>query len=496
MYAVLHPPNFSTQAAAKSQPELRRLPFALLDGEAPFERVYAANKAARLLGVEIGMTRLQVESFAEVVIRPRAIDDETSAQLSLHEIACQFSPRIEYVDRYSGTYALDIQGMGRLFADSAQLANKLRHRIMAAGFVANVAVASNFHTAVCLACAHQGVSVTPSGEEAAAMAGLPLHVLGLEPEQEATFSMWGIRTCGELAAREEKSLIARIGQPGRRLHALARGTWSHLMLPMEPSFEAGLVEHIELDFPVEILESLLFVLSRMTDALLVRAKEKARAIALLRVVLLLDDKTRYERIVRPALPLQDTPTLLKLMQLDLEMHPPQAAIVGLELHAQSAPPHRAQHGLFLPQAPEPGRLEILLARLRKLLGEERVGSPELTDDHRPNAFRVVPFQPPVPLPAKGALGKEALTAFRVCRPPQGITVMLQGDSPFRVFYEGQRYSVLEVAGPWRVNGQWWSKDKWSRDEWDVRLCADSLERVSRIAFDPRTQRWYMQGTYD
>ena len=61
--------------------------------------------------------------------------------------------------------------------------------------------------------------------------------------------------------------------------------------------------------------------------------------------------------------------MLKLLQLDLETHPPGAAILGLVLHAHSAAPYRAQHGLFLPQSPEPGILEVTLARLRKLLGE-------------------------------------------------------------------------------------------------------------------------------
>src|ERR1700735_159195 len=134
----------------------------------------------------------------------------------------------------------------------------------------------------------------------------------------------------------------------------------------------------------------------MTTAVLERVRGKARAIAALRVVLRLDGGAQHERTVRPALPLQDTATLLKLLQLDLETHPPSAGILSLELHAQSAAPYRAQHGLFLPQAPEPGLLEVTLARLRKLLGEERVGSVELRDDHRPNAFRMIPFAPPPP----------------------------------------------------------------------------------------------------
>jgi protein ImuB len=264
---------------------------------------------------------------------------------------------------------------------------------------------------------------------------------------------------------------------------------------VEPSFEDSLVERTELDFPVEALESLLFLLRRMTDALLERVKSKARAIASLRLVLKLDGGRQHERVVRPALPLQDTPTLLKLLQLDLETHRPGGATVGLELHAQSAAPHRAQHGLFLPQAPEPARLEVLLARLQKLLGEQRVGSPELTDDHRPNAFRMIPFVPPPPAKRE----KPSLsvpTALRVCRPPQAIGVVLSGRAPTRVFWEGQGYAVREIAGPWRVSGQWWSQANWCREEWDVRLATDSSERVCRIAFDPRSRCWYVQGTYD
>ncbi len=495
MYAVLHPPNFYAQAAAHPRPELRKRPFALLDGEPPAEFVIAANKAARALGVEEGMTRLQAESFPEVAALSRTPADEASAHTILHNVVCLFSPRIEHVEIYPGTYALDIDGMNRLYGDTAQLAARLRKRTMAAGFLANVAVAENFHAAVCLALGRAGVSVAVSGHEAEALRNLPVPVLPLEPEQEQTLRSWGIRTCGELAALLETDLIARIGQSGKKLHALARGAWPHLIFPMEPSFEDGLSERMELDHPVEELEPLLFLLSRMTDGLLGRVKEKALAIASLRVVLHLDGNKLHERIVRPALPLQDKPTLLKLLQLDLETHPPSAAILRLELHAQSAAPYRAQHGLFLPQAPEPGRLEVTLAHLKKLLGDERVGSVELKDDTRPNAFRMVPFAPPPPAKSE----KQSLsvpTALRVSRPPQAVGVVLTDSRPTRIFWDGQRYAVREIAGPWRVSGQWWSEANWCREEWDVRLTAETAERICRIAFDPRSRCWYVQGTYD
>jgi protein ImuB len=495
MYAVLHPPNFFAQAAAHERPELRKRPFAVLDGEPPGETVFAANTAARVLGIEVGMTKLQAQSLPEIVALPRVVNHENAAHTILHGIACAFSPRIESVASRPGTYALDIRGMNILFGDATQLATKLRQRIMAAGFLSNVAVAENFDAAACIAYGRPGVSVVPVGCEANALADLPLSVLNLEPGHLATFEAWGIRTCAELAGLAETDLITRLGQAGKKLHALARGDWPHLMFPIEPSFELGLIERMELECPIDDLERLLFLLSRMTTALLERVRSKARAIASLRVILKLDGGKQHERIVRPALPLQDTPTLLKLLQLDLDTHPPNSAILAVELHAHSGAPYRAQHGLFLPQAPEAGQIEVLLARLRKLLGEQRVGSPELTDDHRPNAFRMIPFVPPPP--AKDEKPSLSVpTALRVFRPPQQVGVALTGVTPTCVFWDGLKYIVREIAGPWRVSGQWWSEANWCREEWDVRLATDSAERICRIAFDPRSRCWYMQGTYD
>ena len=103
MYAVFHPPNFPAQAAAHERPELRKCPFVLLDGEPSAETVFAANKAARALGVEVGMSRLQAESFPEVISLPRIREREKAAHTTLYTIARMFSPRIEYVEEHPGT---------------------------------------------------------------------------------------------------------------------------------------------------------------------------------------------------------------------------------------------------------------------------------------------------------------------------------------------------------------------------------------------------------
>jgi protein ImuB len=133
--------------------------------------------------------------------------------------------------------------------------------------------------------------------------------------------------------------------------------------------------------------------------------------------------------------------------------------------------------------------------LRKLLGEDRVGSPELVDDHRPNAFRMAPFAPPAPRPIERP-SRSVPVALRVNRPPQVINVQLANERPVRVCWNSVTYTIREAAGPEHISGQWWDRAGWSRAEWDVRLTTDTTERLCRIAFDPGSRCWYVQGTYD
>ena len=68
------------------------------------------------------------------------------------------------------------------------------------------------------------------------------------------------------------------------------------------------------------------------------------------------------------------------------------AVIGVTINCEPVKPRLLQTGLFIPLAPEPEKLELTLARLAKLVGAENIGSPELLDTHRPDAFRVKRFE--------------------------------------------------------------------------------------------------------
>jgi protein ImuB len=505
-YACLVAQNFPLQALLRLRPELQLKPVAVLDGEPPFEQVCSLNGGALTLGVAPGMTRLEMEMFPTALVLLRSPAQEAAARAALLQCAGAFSPRVEDQSN-DGCFlcVIDIAGMETLFGSPDALGERLLQRTQALCVRASVAISSNFQAARCLALAlassigkRTGVRVVPRGMEGAALDSLPLTVLDLSPEHAETFSMWGITTLGALANLKETELIARLGQAGKELRLLARGESPHLFSAMESGFV--LEEHMELDSPVELLDSLLFIIGVMLDQLIVRAQSRILALASITLDLALEDGSSHTRTVRPALPNHDRKLWLKLIHLDLQAHPPQAAILGLTLHAQPGSTSKVQLGLFSPQVPEPMRLDVTLARIRSIVGDGCVGHAVLKDTHRPDAFRVEPFSVSTS-PALEAKPERQRVAMRQLRPAEVVTVTVRDRQPDSFIFREKRYQVEHAYGPWSSAGDWWRPTLWSFEQWD--LVARAQDAAPHAAWlcccltrDLTQERWQVEALYD
>ena len=220
-----------------------------------------------------------------------------------------------------------------MFGSAEQYARKLKSELEAASFPCSVATCSNGEASLLLARSHTGVICVQTHELAKRLAPLPISLLRCDEATLTVFTRWGVRTLGELAALPETSLISRIGQQARRLQRLARGTEDHLLVPEEA--DLVLSETATLDTPLVLLDSLLFVASPMLERIMRRAIERAYALRSLTLSLQLEKAPAYERHIRPAIATQNRELLLKLLNLDLRSHPPQAAILGVTLTAEA-----------------------------------------------------------------------------------------------------------------------------------------------------------------
>ncbi len=318
------------------------------------------------------MTKLECETIAGLHRLARSEEMEASARAVLLECAAQFSPRIEAVQAGMDCgCVLDITGTERLFGAPAVLAGRLKDALATAGLRAAVAVSGNFHTARLKAATTRGVTLVPAGHEAIALSRLPVEVLQLPNETAETLAIWGIRTLGELAALPEADLVARLGQQARDWRKLAWGELEHAFQPRKSGFRSKSIARLRPQ--VEQIDSLLFVAARMIDCLATRAAGRALSLASLRVTMRLEAGGAYERTIRPALPTVDRKFLLK--PLELEVARASSAGGGARAYAErdAGTGKQGATGLFAPQTPEPTRLDVTLARLKAIVGEDRVG---------------------------------------------------------------------------------------------------------------------------
>ena len=544
MFACIYIPNFPIAAALRAEPELQAYAVAIFEGKSPLEKIIAVNENAAELGIAPGMSKAQGELCSELALRQRSPLHESSTHSALIDCAQSFSPYVE--DSACDTVLLDLTGMESLLGSVPQISRAIFERAAALGLRANVSAASNPEAALLAARGFSGITVIPFGREANHLGPLPVSVLFAErldadKKEETndlleTLERWGIRNLRSLAALPEVALSERLGQHGLHLQQLARGGALRTLTPVEAPliFE----EAVELEHPVTLLEPLAFLLNRLLEHVCTRLASRALATQELRLTFELSNLTGidddYENIGIPSesdgsvatqtasqivasrqtkftrklslpLPMLDAKVFLKLLQLDLNAHPPGAPIIKIHLAAEPARPRSAQGGLFLPPAPEPEKLELTLARIAGIVGENRVGALELLDTHHPEGFRMRRFVAEV---ARKTLQKQtpdsseaqaAITALRRLRPPLRMNVLLENGQPARLNCPKKKEvqgEVLWKAGPWRSSGDWWERDAWSRDEWDLAVRNGDTVSFYRLIHDLLGGGWFIEGTYD
>ena len=543
-FACIYVPNFSIAAALRAEPELHAHPVAIFEGKPPLEKIIAVNERAQQLGISCGMPKAQAELCSELALRPRSALHESSAHSALLDCAQSFSPTVE--DSASDTVLLNLSGMESLLGSIPKISRAIADRAAALGLSASIASASNPDAALLAARGFPGVTVIPSGKEAEQLGSLPTNVLfhdHLEGDEKKsadslleTLDRWGIRNLRALAALPEIALTERLGQQGLHLQQLARGAVCRTLIPVEapPIFE----EAIELEHPIVLLEPLAFLMNRLLEQLCARLGSRALSTQELRLTLELSNLTgvedEFENLGLPSesdgtsdihvrtqvikerhtqftrklslpLPMLDAKVFLKLLQLDLNAHPPGAPIMKIHIAAEPARPRSAQGGLFLPPAPEPEKLELTLARIAGIVGEQKVGAVELLDTHHPEGFRMRRFVAEVArkIPQKktpdAAEAQSAVTALRRLRPPVRANVTLENGQPVRLVCPKKKEmqgEVLWKAGPWRFSGDWWEREAWSRDEWDLAVRNGEAISFYRLIHDLLGGGWFVEGMYD
>lgn len=471
------------------------------------------------------------------------------------DVAREFSPRIEACGPRE--VSLDLAGLSRLFGDARTIAHEVRRTAADRGLRVRVAIAGSRMAARLLVRHRAGLTVIEPGTEAPALADLPIDLLAavasapaspavpvsragvvarlMDPGAEAqvraareqaaqaetlrrTLRQWGLRTLGEVAALPPDQVAARLGQAGVEWQRLARGEDPRPLVPAVP--EERFEQALDLEWPIEGLEPLSFVLGRLMEPLSAHLERRDRGAAVLYVRLHLVTKDVHARTLQLPTPMRDARTLRTLALLDLESHPPAAAIDRVAVAVDPTPGRIVQYSLLTRPLPAPEQISTLMARLGALMGDDRCGSPMPVDSWRPGAFAMKAFAPTDDVPASHAgavLAAPPVTALRRYRHPVPARVVIEHDAPVRVTTDRRGLPggrVMQASGPWRTSGGWWEDaaptasatapspssaplssaiSAWDRDEWDVTLGDGATYRVFR---QRGADAWFVDGLVD
>ncbi|MDQ6733336.1 MAG: hypothetical protein M3Z35_04340, partial [Nitrospirota bacterium] len=420
----------------------------------------------------------------------------------LLHLALEFSPAVEKTS--NDTVVFSIDPLRRLIGSPHQIASEICRLGYERNLKANLAIASNPDTAILLARSFAGVILVTPGEESFKLGPLPLtclfmHDASVNPELLDILNRWGLKTCEDLAALPDSGIAERLGQSGIYLQNLACGKINR---PLRVStVETNYEERMNLEHSISLLEPLLFLLGRVLSELCGRLRSQSRAARALGARFELEEGKEYRCELEFPVPLLESSTMLKLLQLHLERHLPNAPIVAFTLRVEPAGLRRVQHGLFFPPTPDADKLQVTLARIERMVGRENVGTAVLLNTHRPDGFQMAALNASsiqndpktISMKAQTKQPQMLQLAIRLFRPALQAHVRVAGITPKSVVAQGVKGKVIQSAGPWKTSGEWWAPTSWVHEEWDVALDDGALYR---IYCESQNREWYVHGIYD
>jgi protein ImuB len=455
-------------------------------------RVVDCSLPAAALGVRTGMTLVQAQAVAN---EARTVVDDRERDAAI------WSGVLEALDAASPL--IEDAGWGRAFLEMHGIEGGATGWIGAvrnalAGFDLPLRVGAGPNPFVALAAAVRGDGTICDGEPAAFLAPFPLEQLDCGDDVCDRLRLLGIATLGDLAALPHGPFVRRFGPSAARWHECAQGVDRRRLRPRPRALRIDRSCYGEGEATSEeaVLFALRSLVNRVVDDLGAAGKRAGRLVFALEC----ENGDVREITTRVAQPTAVPGTLFNLLRARLEGIVLDAPVVGLRLVAEGLEDGGVPLALFAAGDPDPDALGIVLARLDAALGDggalrsRIVDGPRVERRFAHDAFTLEPLV--TKSWATAAVAPLPQTATLQFRPvvPQPVVVRVIGGTPRFVGTPAQ--TVLDAAGPWRVEEAWWvgatgAGEPLMRDEYDVLLDDGSLLRLAN-----ESSVWSIRGVYD
>jgi protein ImuB len=403
---------------------------------------------------------------------------------------------------------LDVTGATHLFGGEEVLLDDIRKRLFRQGFAVHGALAGTAASARALACYRDG-AVIASGEDAAAVAPLPIEALRLAANTTHAFRRAGLKTVGQVATRKRPELTARFGADMVAVLDAALGHGENLICPRCPLPDYSL-EHRFAE-PIVTEHAVLQTLCALTKTLAGTLAGRGEGARRMEGVFFRADGAVRRLAVETGEPTRNSAIIERLFREKLNaLSDPLDPGFGydlIRLEASRLERSQAQALYFDSNVHEEKALRFLIDRLAARFGSHHVLSFQPNDTHIPEAAWVaVPAQYAPPPRRSWVKIREPREAprrpLRMFAKPESVDVVAEipEGPPVKFRWRRVSHNVVHAEGPERIAMEWWRQQRPqpTRDYYCVEDEAGRrfwLYRDGLYARETATPPWYVHGVF-
>jgi protein ImuB len=425
-------------------------------------RISALDRKATALGLYMGQPLANARAMLPA-LTVMAANDPADRKL-LERVA-------DWCDRFTPFVALDpprallldVTGAAHLFGGEEAMLDRVRSDLRKQGFAVRGALAGTAMAA--RACArYRDGTVVPAGEDAKAVADLPVEALLLDPATIHAFRRAGLKTVGQVAGRDRQELTARFGSAmvftlDHALGVAERPITPRTALP-DCTAERSFAEPIVTE---EDIRSTLSSLAATLSEGLERRGEGARR---LDAVFFRADGRAFRIAVETGSPARKPAIIERLFREKLDaLDDPLDPGFGFDLIRLSASRterYETEAVDFGGDANEEKDIRFLVDRLAARFGAHRILVFRPNDTHIPEAaWAAVPAQyaraAEVSWTKIRKVGTAPRRPLRLFAKPEPVSVLVtvpHGSLPCLRWRRTQR-ALVEIEGPERIAMEWW-----------------------------------------
>ena len=420
-------------------------------------RLSAVDQRATALGLSVGQPLANARAMLpELHVVEADLNADQQLLMSIAQWCHRFTPLVA-LDGARGLF-LDVTGACHLFGGEQAVLFHICEKLRFQGLVTRGAMAGTAVAARALA-RHRHGSVTPPGGEEKAMTPLPITALDLDPVITHALRRAGLKTIGQVAARQRAELVARLGAGPLAILDEALGKAKNPITPLKPAPAYWVEENFAEPIAHDIL--IRASLQKLTADLGKILEREGMAARHLEALFFRSDGTVRSLAIELGAPTRDGTIIDRLFQEKMaKLVDPLDPGFGFDMIRLCALRIETLEGSaisFESRFRERQEIAFLIDRLSARFGSRCVFVFRPHDSHVPEAaWRLVPAQfaesQDEPWGKKSSLVPRR--PLRVFGHPEPVEFPVEKEFLWR---KG-RYAISLSEGPERIAMEWWRAD--------------------------------------